>query len=175
MKPFRIAIVGSRGYPRLAFVAAKVDEYASHSRPDRPIVIVSGTEPRGPWPSCRDVDSVAVARARELGLDTIVHEAAWADLSHPDGAIRLRKDGSAYDARAGLRRNSRIVGDADRVVAFWDGESRGTADTIRKAIGCGKELGVYDAGGNLMTTDQVAECLSRENPKADPSHGPIPT
>jgi hypothetical protein len=35
--------------------------------------------------------------------------------------------------RAGMLRNSDIIESADAVVAFWDGRSKGTADSIRKA------------------------------------------
>lgn len=34
---------------------------------------------------------------------------------------------------AGPMRNSKLVMDATKVVCFWDGDSRGTADTIKKA------------------------------------------
>lgn len=38
---------------------------------------------------------------------------------------------------APLVRNSEIVGYADLVLAFWDGRSRGTADTLRKCVETG--------------------------------------
>lgn len=38
-----------------------------------------------------------------------------------------------YGKRAGFVRNQLIVDTCDMVVAFWDGESYGTADTIEKA------------------------------------------
>lgn len=34
---------------------------------------------------------------------------------------------------AGFNRNTKIVNECDMVLAFWDGMSRGTADTIEKA------------------------------------------
>ncbi len=34
---------------------------------------------------------------------------------------------------AGFNRNTKIVNECDMVLAFWDGASRGTADTIEKA------------------------------------------
>ena len=37
-------------------------------------------------------------------------------------------------------RNQQIVDSADRVVAFWDGKSRGTADTLRRAHAAGKPI-----------------------------------
>ena len=38
-----------------------------------------------------------------------------------------------YGKSAGFRRNQHIVDYSDMVVAFWDGKSKGTKDTIDKA------------------------------------------
>lgn len=38
-----------------------------------------------------------------------------------------------YGKSAGFIRNQLIVDNCDMILAFWDGESRGTADTIEKA------------------------------------------
>ena len=38
-----------------------------------------------------------------------------------------------YGKSAGFIRNQTIVDNCDMVLAFWNGESRGTADTIEKA------------------------------------------
>jgi len=38
-----------------------------------------------------------------------------------------------YGKSAGFLRNQTIVDNCDMVLAFWDGQSRGTADTIAKA------------------------------------------
>lgn len=45
---------------------------------------------------------------------------------------------------AGLARNTVIAEIADEVVAFWDGESRGTMDTVRKARAMGKPVRVFE-------------------------------
>jgi hypothetical protein len=58
----------------------------------------------------------------------------------------LRPDWSKGKGAA-LDRNSGIVNAADLVVAFWDGDSRGTADTIAKARRSGKLLGVVGPKG----------------------------
>lgn len=44
---------------------------------------------------------------------------------------------------AGLERNAWIVALASSVVVFWDGRSRGSADTIRTAQAAGKLSAVY--------------------------------
>lgn len=60
-------------------------------------------------------------------------QAAWDDLTHPDALIKLRHDGTRYDALAGIRRNQRMIdeGKPQLVIAFPGGN--GTADMIRRA------------------------------------------
>ena len=42
-------------------------------------------------------------------------------------------DWDAYGKAAGFIRNQQIVDECDMVLAFWDGKSKGTQDTINKA------------------------------------------
>ena len=48
-----------------------------------------------------------------------------------------------YGKRAGMLRNTKIIEEADIVFVFWDGMSRGTADSIGKAKRMNKELYIY--------------------------------
>jgi hypothetical protein len=89
---------------------------------EKSILIVSG--------GARGADSLAERYARECGFYFTAIPAMW-DL---------------YGKRAGIMRNSEIVESADLVVAFWDGESKGTADTIEKAQLVGKDLRVIFYG-----------------------------
>jgi len=72
-------------------------------------VVISG--------GARGVDFLAESIARELGLTTVIYPAEW-DL---------------YGMSAGYRRNRHIIAEANEIIAFWDGRSRGTASTIRIA------------------------------------------
>ncbi len=38
-----------------------------------------------------------------------------------------------YGKKAGMLRNSDIVNECDKLIAFWDGKSKGTLDSITKA------------------------------------------
>lgn len=60
------------------------------------------------------VDSFAEALARGKGLQTVVFPALW----------------GTYGKRAGAIRNRQIVEASDRIVAFWDGKSKGTKISI---------------------------------------------
>ena len=66
-------------------------------------------------------DSRASAATRHLGLKERPFPAQW------------RKDG-VYNPKAGLIRNVEMLDEKpDMVIAFWDGQSRGTMHTIEQA------------------------------------------
>jgi hypothetical protein len=81
------------------------------------VIVVSG--------GARGVDSWAVDEAKKCGLETQVFKADW-----------------SQGRGAGFARNSDIVKASDEVVAFWDGLSSGTQDTIWKARVVGKPVTV---------------------------------
>jgi predicted Rossmann fold nucleotide-binding protein DprA/Smf involved in DNA uptake len=108
----KIAIVGSRDFHDPQAVTDFVASLPSDA------VIVSG--------GARGVDTWAERAALARGLSVEVHKANW----------------DAYGKRAGFVRNFLIVKSADRVVAFWDGRSKGTAHSIRVAREIGKDVQV---------------------------------
>ncbi len=103
----RVAIVGSRNYPR----PEKVAEYVRNLPKDT--CVISG--------GAAGVDTWAENAAKFHHLDTLIFRARW-DL---------------HGRAAGMIRNQDIVDTAERFVAFWDGASRGTADSIARAHACG--------------------------------------
>lgn len=124
----KIAIVGSRGF---AYPNAVTKFVKNEFQPSW--VVVSGGA-QGP-------DSIAADKATDLGVTVIVHLPNWATL----GKI------------AGFARNSLIVADADIVVAFWDGQSRGTNDTITKARKAGKPVWVVQDAFYYPHADEMAK------------------
>lgn len=62
-------------------------------------------------------DSLGERYARNYALSIVIFKPEW----------------EKYGKSAGFIRNQTIVNNCDMVLAFWDGESRGTADTIAKA------------------------------------------
>ncbi len=101
--PERVGVIGSREYPRLADVDAAIDAL------DPSAIVVSG--------GARGVDQRAVVRAKHRGMQCEEFLADW------DGEGR----------GAGLARNERMLVTVDRVIAFWDEESRGTKHAIEFA------------------------------------------
>jgi hypothetical protein len=124
----KIGIVGSRDYPLEAFVRAFVR--GIHARvPDA--IIVSG--------GARGVDTWAADEARKCGMQVEVHPADW------EGRGR----------GAGLERNSVIVARSQLLVAFWNGVSRGTVDSIRKARRAGKRVTVIGLDGGRVPIESL--------------------
>jgi len=61
----------------------------------------------------------------------------------------IRPDWKTYGRSAGFMRNQLIVDACDFVVAFWDGKSKGTLDTLKKAEKIGKRTIIF-VEGNLL-------------------------
>ena len=89
--------------------------------PDGVTEIVSG--------GARGVDTAAACYARRHGI-----------------ALReFLPDYHLFGSRAPLLRNDQIIAHCDCVLAFWDGQSRGTLYTIRRARERGKSVTLYRA------------------------------
>ena len=105
----KIAIVGSRDFPDLEVVK----EYV-RGLPEGTVVISGGA---------RGVDSTAEAEARLCGLEVISFVPDW----------------NKHGKKAGFLRNVDIVEACDKLVAFWDGKSKGTQHSLTLAKTMGKE------------------------------------
>jgi hypothetical protein len=69
-------------------------------------------------------DRLAEQYAKEHKIPIVVYKPEW----------------NKYDKIAGLLRNTDIIKDADIVIAFWNGISTGTKDSINKAKEMNKQL-----------------------------------
>ena len=74
------------------------------------------------------------------GVDSMAEQ--WATLYHVPTKIFL-PDWKKYGKRAGAIRNKQIVDYCDKLIAFWDGKSRGTLISIEMAQKAGKLLKVF--------------------------------
>ena len=81
-------------------------------------------------PQCTEIVSGGA-----VGVDTCAREYA---LTHGLKLTEFYPEYDKYGKRAPLKRNDEIVAHADMVWAFWDGQSRGTLYTVRKAREAGK-------------------------------------
>ena len=122
-----IAIIGSRSYPGPGPVAAFVARLPADA------VVVSGGAP--------GVDSFAEEAARACGLETVIFDADWERLGW----------------RAGPIRNERIIAHAERVVAFWNGRSRGTLNALVLATRASLPIEIYDCDGSPVPLAQALD------------------
>lgn len=102
----RVAIVGSRDYASLEHVEPIMREMHEAWNAE----FISG--------GARGVDQEAERVADKLDLPITVIKADW----------------DAYGKAAGMIRNRTIVEAAHKVIAFWDGRSKGTRNVIGVAL-----------------------------------------
>lgn len=89
-----------------------------------------------------DVTEVVSGMAR--GVDTLGERWAAANrIPVKFFPARWRSPGGDYDPAAGFKRNELMAQYADALIAVWDGESRGTADMIRRAESRGLRVYVH--------------------------------
>ncbi|MDR3736695.1 MAG: SLOG family protein [Acidobacteriaceae bacterium] len=120
-----VAVIGSRRYPRLDLVDAAVASLAPG------VVIISG--------GAEGVDHQAEEAARQCGLPIRVFPADWKNQGR----------------KAGPLRNAQIVAAAGRVLAFWDGISRGTLNTVVLSVQAGKPVQIVGPNGETIALNTV--------------------
>lgn len=121
----KVLICGSRRYTPLSDVV----EYVMNVL-HRDDTVISGM--------ARGVDMTAAKAAKNRGLRVIEMPADW-----------------TTGRGAGFARNLNMLDIAERVVAFWDGESPGTAHTIREAQKRGLPLVIKRGYAALGKEEQV--------------------
>lgn len=109
MDDFRVIVCGSRDFDDYPKLCRWLDHLLSRVTKTHRVIVVHG--------ACRGADSLAESYARSRGLLVESYPADW----------------DRYGRSAGPKRNAKMVGIANAVVAFWDGKSSGTRDTIDKA------------------------------------------
>ena len=81
-----------------------------------------------PSPKCVNITHIVSGGA--AGADTLGE--LYADRHGLIPQI-IKPDWKKHGKQAGFIRNSEIVAESDIIMAFWDGQSRGTQDSITKA------------------------------------------
>lgn len=109
----RVAIVGSRNFNDTRLVASTMNSVLEKYRITE---VVSG--------GARGADTLGEQWAKAHGIPTRVFLADW----------------NRYGRSAGFRRNHDIIAGCDMCVAFWDGQSRGTAHSISLARAARKRV-----------------------------------
>ena len=115
MEKVKMAIVGSRGITNI-----NLEEYISQIPVEIECIISGGA---------RGVDTLAAHYAKEKGIELSVFL--------PNYQKHLRG--------APIRRNELMAKECNVLVAFWDGESKGTKHIINYAKKLGKRVYVFQA------------------------------
>ena len=133
---YRVVIAGSRSLKDYAAVAAALDTLL---RPEKgAFEVVHG--------GAGGVDTWAGRWAHERGLPVTVMPAPWHVLQGPHVMRRTNRAGHVFNASAGLDRNLHMATYASRVIALWDGKSRGTQHMITLAKLLGRPVTVEVLG-----------------------------
>jgi hypothetical protein len=127
-----LVVFGSRRLRNYRLVKQKLDSILRNVDPSTIIEWRSG---------CADgADKLGERYARDvLHIEPTLYPADWTNLTVPNAIIKTRRDGTQYNARAGIERNElMIVGrdgtKATHAIAFKPDycESRGTDDMIER-------------------------------------------
>lgn len=102
----RVIIAGSRGFNDYDLLKKECDAFFVDKREIYNIVIISG--------GARGADKTGEKYAQDEGFALEVYPAQWKKLGK----------------QAGYRRNEQMAEVADALIAFWDGESKGTKHMI---------------------------------------------
>ncbi len=106
MDNFKVIIAGSRGFSNYKLLKEQCNKYLREKRRTCNIIIVSG--------HARGADTLGEMYAQDEGFALEVYPAQWKKLGK----------------QAGYRRNEQMAEVADALIAFWDGESKGTKHMI---------------------------------------------
>ena len=109
-KSFRVIIAGTRTFKDYSLLCETADRLlADKAKAGHSIIIVSG--------SCIGADLMGEQYARERGYKVERYPAEW----------------EKYGRKAGIMRNAVMAENADALIAYWDGVSRGAKKKIDEA------------------------------------------
>lgn len=137
-----IAVVGSREYPELDRVTNLISKIPDHH------TIITG--------DARGVDQRAIEAAKLFGMEYKSYEAKWEEtIDDPGAVVKTRRDGTKYNVLAGHWRNTKVAKNCDRMVAFWDGQSSGTIDAVKKGERFGKDPVIFLPSGIKLVPEDL--------------------
>ena len=103
---YKIIIAGGRDFMDYNLLKEKTDKILQEKKVTHKIVIISGC--------ARGADTLGLRYASENAFDVEEYPANW----------------DKYGKKAGYMRNVEMAENADALIAFWDGKSKGTKHMI---------------------------------------------
>lgn len=111
---FRVIIAGTRDFDNYTLLCEYADKMlANRKEAGYNIIIVSGC--------ATGADTLGEQYAEARGYQVERYPAQWRDAN------------GRYDKGAGVKRNALMADNADALLAYWDGKSRGTKNMINEA------------------------------------------
>ena len=122
MDDYRVIIAGSRSFSNYELLKEHCLSLLQEKRRTHRVIIVSG--------HARGTDTMGERFAKEHGLPCEYYPANW----------------QIHGRAAGPIRNKEMANNADALIAFWDGQSRGTLSMINLARKMGLQVAIcrYD-------------------------------
>ena len=117
MNDFKVIIAGSRNFCRYKLLQEKCDLVLANKAPC--VTILCGM--------ARGADLLGKRYAEEKGYGVLPYPAEW----------------DKHGRSAGYLRNKKMAENADALIAFWDGQSRGTEHMINLACKRNLEVRVF--------------------------------
>ena len=121
-----IAVVGSRNFSNKKLIEHILWDvfWEADGCDDTIYTLISG--------GAKGVDTWAEEYIKDIRIDyrffpIVIHKPDW----------------NKYGKSAGFIRNKLIINEADKVIAFWDGQSKGTKHSIDLAIKANKPINIY--------------------------------
>lgn len=133
-KGIKLAVIGSRTFKDKKKGFFELDEFA---KTNEIVAIVSGVGFDDKYDN--GADTIGRDYAKEREIKYIGFPADWSDMSEPC-VVKYNRYNKPYNALAGFKRNTNIIDECTDVIAFWDGKSPGTKDSIDKAKALNKSI-----------------------------------
>ena len=111
---YRLVVCGCRDFSDYKLLSKEIDSFLKNIVNNHSVIIVSG--------GANGADKLGERYAHEHGFEVELHPALW----------------EQFGKTAGVRRNQEMADVSDAVIAFWDGESRGT----KNMIDCAREASI---------------------------------
>ncbi len=131
----KIAVVGSRHFQNLQFVERLGENLPGWGD----ILVISG--------GAYGVDKTIENKCKEWQIRFKCFPATWYD------------DNGKYDKLAGIKRNTLIAELCDLCICFWDGESKGAIDTVKKTKKLNKDYIIFGPDGQILKNKISAETI----------------
>lgn len=149
-----VAIVGSRAFPNMGMVREFVREQID---PKKHVVVSGGyalkIDGHRFGCECANCYSLRQSEGRASGVDQVALETAWEIGAN---VVSIPAHWVSHKKGAGFRRNPLIAQLATYGVAFYDGASRGTGDTISHFKRLNKFCFEIFPGDELPTLDAIS-------------------